>query len=220
MLTSQSAHRAGPPFARARLRTALAFAALAALVVSLPAAATLRVTPESPRGRLFKSVYDQLPPCWKANRVVVLREVSDADMDFLVGEEEEWRREGTDDSIVDGYYQPGRRGEAPIITLRKSMKDGAAEMVFAHEYAHYIWDVFLTNRQKADYLKIWDQQAISEKLVTTYAGESVEEGFSEAVSHYLLRPQLLKKRDEASYKFVQEAIAEGIRRRRAMNGEF
>ena len=220
MLTSQSAFRAGRLFARTQVRTSLAVAALAALLVSFPAAASLRIATESPRARIFKAIYDQFPICWRATRLVVVREVSDADMDFLVGEEEEWRREGRDDSIVDGYYQPGRRGEAPTITLRKSMKDGAAELVFAHEYAHYIWDVFLTNRQKADYLRIWDKQVMPGMLVTEYAGESVEEGFSEAVSHYLLRPQVLKRRDEASFKFVQEAIAEGLRRRRAMNGEF
>ncbi len=213
MLFTQSA---GSPFGRSRIRTALSLAAAAALFLALPASAALRIISESPRGRLFKEIYDQLPPCWKASRSVLVREVSDFEMDLLVGEDE-MRREGADDSIVDGYYQPGKGDELPTITLRRSIRDGAAELVFAHEYAHYLWDSKLNDKQRADYRKLWSKQERAGKLVTQYAGDCAEEGFSEAVSHFLLRQSVLKRRDDASYRFVQGLIDEGMKRQRTAN---
>ena len=210
MVSSQGS---GSPLGRSRIRTALSLTALAALFVAVPASAALRIITESPRGRLFKQVYDQLPPCWKATRSVLVREVSDMEMDLLVGEDE-MRRE-QDDSIVDGYYQPAKGDALPTITLRRTIRDGAAELVFAHEYAHYVWDSKLTDKQRMDYRRIWSKQERAGKLVTQYAADCVEEGFSEAVSHFLLRQSVLKRRDDASYRFVQEAIEEGMKRHRA-----
>ena len=186
---------------------------LTILFLAIPAAATLRLMTDSPRGRVFKSVYDMFPTCWKALRPVLVREVTDEEMDMLVGEEEDGR-ESEDDSVVDGYYQPGRGSESPIITLRRSIRDTAAEMVFAHEYAHYIWDHKLSERQRGDYARLWNKLERSGGLVTEYAADSVEEGFSEAVSYYVLRPSVLKRRDEQSFRFVQALAEDGMRHMR------
>src|SRR5437870_4366735 len=128
---------------------------LLATLLALPAAGALRIVSESPRTRVFRDVYEMLPACWKENRPVVVREVSDIDMDLLVGDDE---REQRSDSVIDGYYQPGRGDGWPTITLRRSLRDGSAELVFAHEYAHYIWDAKLSEKQRADYRRVWSRQ--------------------------------------------------------------
>jgi hypothetical protein len=159
---------------------------------------------------MFKAVYELFPPCWRALRPVLVREVTDSEMDMLVCDEDAGR-ESEDDSVVDGYYQPGRGGEMPIITLRRSIRDAAAEMVFAHEYAHYIWDHKLSERERSEFTRIWTKQERAGSLVTEYAADSVEEGFSEAVSYYILRQSVLKRRDDPSFRFVQLVIDEGMK---------
>jgi hypothetical protein len=94
------------------------------------------------------------------------------------------------------------------------MRNAAAELVFAHEYAHFIWDSHLSERQRGDYRRIWAKQEALGKLVTQYAADCPEEGFSEAVSHFLLRQSVLKRRDDASFRFVQIAIEDGMKRHR------
>src|SRR2546423_2625985 len=215
MLSSHGASAAA--CARLRKRTALSLAAFAAaLVFCLPASAGIRIITESPRGRIFRGIYDLMPPCWHASGNVLVREVTDYEMDMLVGEDES-RRDANDDSVVDGYYQPGKGDDMPTITLRRSIRDGSAELVFAHEYGHYVWDNKLTEKQRSEYRRIWAKQQRAGKLVTEYAADCVEEGFSEAVSHFLLRPSVLKRRDEASYHFVQVTIDDGMKHYRQAN---
>lgn len=170
------------------------------------ARANLRVSGYSPHALLWKRLYEQMPDVWKGRADLVVREVSDSEMDQLVADDEGDGGQGgkNDDSVVDGYYHEGRgaRDETPTITLRRTMPEDEAAFVFTHEYGHYVWYKVLTRQQRNDYVSLWRILKRSGELISRYAGDSDEEGFAEAFAHFLRKPARLRNLDPRSYRFL------------------
>jgi len=184
----------------------LAAVAFGFLLLGSPASASLRINGYSPHASLWKRLYDKMPEVWKGRGDIIIREVSDSEMDQLVAEDEDDRGSGgkNDDSVVDGYYHEGKgnRDDIPTITLRRTMPDDEAAFVFTHEYGHYVWYKILTRQQRSDYVNLWRSLKRSGELITRYAADSDEEGFAEAFAHFLRKPGRLRNLDPRSYRFI------------------
>jgi hypothetical protein len=159
-----------------------------------------------PRASYWKTLFSKFPKSWKSGRTLVVREVSDREMDRLVAQTENGDdQDKNDDSIVEGFYDRGKRDSDPdSITLRLSLRSEEAGFVFTHEYGHMIWDEILTRSDRREYDRIWSSQRRHRSLVTEYAADSVEEGFAEAIAAYIRTPEKLKRRDMDSWQFVDD----------------
>jgi hypothetical protein len=183
----------------------LAVLCLFALV--LPAAAGLHVEGGSSRAPLFRTLYDKLPDCWKTDREVIVREVSDREMRRLIAEDKRMSREEEDDMVVQGFYDNDGDGKSPIvITLRSSLSADEARMVFTHEYGHYVWDDLLTKGDRNSYGELWQKQRRRGRLITRYAGDSREEGFAEAFAYFLRDPDRLRRKDVESFLYLDVLV--------------
>jgi hypothetical protein len=186
---------------------------LAAVLLGLFAGASalalspLRMAEDSPHAGLLRHVFNQIPPVWKTERPLVVEEVSRQEMEDLIA------RVGGDDTdgdwTIDGCYEPGGlgRNDPATITLIETLKSDDAELVFAHEYGHLVWDELLTNADRSRYSRIWSEQKHDNRLVTAYAADSDEEGFAEAMAYFLRKPALLHKRDPRSWQFLNDLNA-------------
>ncbi|HLK57613.1 MAG TPA: hypothetical protein VKU00_13695 [Chthonomonadaceae bacterium] len=174
------------------------------------ALAELRIDTETPHAATWRKIYEQLPDAWKSSRIVVVREVSDAEMERLVAQTEGGSNNRSDDgSVVDGVFQPGEKEEDPdTITLRESLRGSEVDMVFTHEYGHFVWDIRMTRAQRDQYRRIWKVQKHQGSLVTRYAGDSPEEGFAEAFAYFLRKSSVLKRRDADSWNFLNGLLPE------------
>ena len=107
-----------------------------------------------------------------------------------------------DVSGIDGVYQD----VAPSISLRVGHDDSRLGLTFAHEMGHYTWQHVLTNAQRQQYCTLYKSLKAQHCLVTAYCCVSVEEGFAEAFSYYIVDPGVLHSRDEKSNAFIESAI--------------
>lgn len=181
------------------------------LASSAPARAALRIAGDAPHARLWRQLYRQMPSCWKISRTVFLQEVSDDEMDRLVERTRHRNRdEAHDDSLVDGCYESGgpHEDDFPTITLRDSLSSEERNLVFTHEYGHFVWDEILTDRQRDRYARLWRDLKRAGRLVTEYAGDSEEEGFAECFAYSLRKPGLLQHRSPEAAQFLRALAAE------------
>jgi hypothetical protein len=183
------------------------------LTVTLVAASSFvhadQEEPETRQTSIWKSVLSRMPRTWKDARRVEVYWVSDREMDRLVAEQEDEDQQQGEDSTIQGFYDRARDARSPAsITIRANLSRDEATFVLSHEYAHMVWDEVMSRRQRMEYRRIWEDQRRSRRLVSRYATESAEEGFAEAVASYLLQPERLNRRDEYSYRFVQDLIRE------------
>ncbi len=93
------------------------------------------------------------------------------------------------------------------ITLLQTLRGEEAELVFAHEYGHYVWDRMLSLQDRADYRRAWTKEKRARRLVTRYAGEDEEEGFAEDFAHYILKLDVLRRRAPESSSFLAALAA-------------
>lgn len=207
-----------PPFAprarysRARPRPTILLAVALALTVPglighSVARASIRPTRETPRSALWRKLYDRLPAAWKSRNEVLVREVSDREMDRLVeehGDAPASSPEGDDE--VQGFFEWSEPRDTPTITLRASMSTEEASFVFTHEYAHYVWEELLDRRTRRAYEDVWRDRRNRHKLVSEYAEESVDEGFAEAVAHFVRRREKLHRKDPESEDFLLDLL--------------
>lgn len=154
-------------------------------------------------GRVFERIPSRLRPV----RDVVVREVSDAEMDRLVRDDSEGEAR-IDDSVVDGMFfvDDGQ----PTIVLRRSLAGEDAVQVFAHELGHAVWDTQLSAAERRRFVSAYRRARAAARLVTEYAGESASEGFAEAYAFFVLKPAVLKRRDPLSFA-VLESLRTGSR---------
>lgn len=191
---------------------ALLIGALASAHV--PAIALIRSAHETERAPLWRKLYDQLPQPWKSRAVVVVREVSDREMDRLVrehgdGPSRDSQGDSQDEDEVQGFFEyAGPRENVPTIVLRDSLSVDEASFVFTHEYGHFVWEEKLSEREHDDYFRIWNRRRRDRHLVSDYARDSVIEGFAEAFAHHLRRPARLHQRDADSEQFLEDWLDE------------
>lgn len=102
------------------------------------------------------------------------------------------------DGDVDGLYDD----DPPTITLLSGDPPRDLALTFLHEYGHHLWAFQMNGNDRSAYNELYARQLAAGQLVTDYAKESPEEGFAEAVSYYLSQPDKLKRRDPASYRYV------------------
>lgn len=192
-------------------RTVVSAMSLAALTLALaahtaPTSAAIRPARETARAPLWRKLYDQMPVPWKTDEQVVVREVTDKDMDRLVTERGDSPSHDGDDQ-VDGFFEfDDDHGVPPTIYLRQSLPLEDARFVFTHEYGHYVWEEKLTKDDRTDYVRIWNEQKKNKSLVSGYARASVEEGFAEAYAHLLRNPEKLHNRDPKSEAFLNDLL--------------
>ncbi|HZT43239.1 MAG TPA: hypothetical protein VFA07_13805 [Chthonomonadaceae bacterium] len=184
---------------------------VATSVYGLPAAHAvgLRIAEGAPHASLWKRIYDRIPDPWKIDRPLLVREISDGEMDALVERSGGNKNPEDASTVVDGCYLDGGDNEddPASITLRETLNEQSAGIVFAHEYGHYVWANMLTEDQRARFARLWRTQKRAHHLVTGYASYSVEEGFAESFSYLVMRPEILRRRDSASWQFLQSTQA-------------
>lgn len=170
--------------------------------------AEVRVSERSPQAKVWRKLYAEIPEKWRTAREIVVEEVSGAELKRIAAEDEdtEARDEESDETDIDGCYQNSGIKEPIHIFIRETLRGEAAELVFLHEYAHFIWDEFVTPDEQEIYTKVWREQRRNKRLVTQYASTSVEEGFADALSYALRKPKYLKQRDPRSARFMERLM--------------
>jgi len=73
---------------------------------------------------------------------------------------------------------------------------------FTYEYGHFVWMNVLSPAQRDQYQKVYGAQRAMGHLVSPYAAVSVEEGFAETFSFYVLRRPFLAQKDFCSCCFL------------------
>lgn len=160
---------------------------------------------DAARQALWQQVFRAVPAPLRPKRDVRVRAVSDNEMERLAREGlDEAAQE--DDSVVDGmFFLDG--DDRPNIALRRSLWGEKAALVFAHELGHLVWDTQLGRDQRGEYAEAYGRAKASKQLVTPYASESLEEGWAEAFSFFVLRPDTLRKRDPVSWAAFEKLCA-------------
>lgn len=115
------------------------------------------------------------------------------------GDNPEDKSQGDDDEI-DGVFV----NHPPRILLRIHPSGRLDFDTFAHEYGHYVWFDLLTKDDRARYKTLYEKQKTAHKLITSYAAESVEEGFAEAFATEINAPAALLHTDPLSARFLAE----------------
>ena len=95
---------------------------------------------------------------------------------------------------VDGLFQ----NKESTITVRGGGSAVDVSATFAHEYGHYVWLKLPSQDQRDQYRKNYDVQRSAHHLVSQYAAVSLEEGFAEAFSYYVVQRPLLAQKDLGS----------------------
>ena len=184
--------------------------ALAFLALVAESNAEIHIRHATPRAKLWKKLYEQLPTRWKTTRDILVSVVPESELEKIVASNSNADSSKDEESQIDGCYQNSGSSKPIKITLRDTLRGKEAELVFTHEYAHYIWDELLTEKQRGIYANHWATQKGLNRLMTDYASESVEEGFAEAFAYYLRQPKNLRRKDTLSYQFMS-----GLRREKS-----
>lgn len=164
---------------------------------------------DSRHNTLWKSIYSRMPGVWKTNKRVSVREVADDTMNALT-EKYVGLDSRSADFIVDGLYLKAdvEEGIPARIFLSETLQGESAGLVFVHEYGHFVWHSILSNSQRNRFRRLWREQSVQGILVTDYAGVSVEEGFAEAFSFFIRRPETLRYQDFRSLMFLEDLQSE------------
>ncbi len=194
------------PLSKAFAVSFLFFACL--ICYASPVHAALMVDNAAPHAMLWRRLYARMPAIWKTSELLNLREVSEEQMRRLAAEADGDER-SNGDSVVDGMYQGtvDNPGMPATITLCPDIEGTDTDILFAHEYGHFVWETRLTRGQRARFRRIWNDQKRLGRLVTEYAGEDVDEGFAEAFAYYLCKPEDLSKSDQRAWNFLHDIHA-------------
>ncbi len=183
---------------------------LSLLLNPIPVSASLRLVGNAPHASLWQHIYEQLPSVWKSDRAVMVRELSDTEMAEFVAQNVGGGgdRHAHDDWVIDGCYEASSdpHGDAGTIRVCARLQGQAAELIFTHEYGHFIWLEKLSKQQRGVYQRLWRQQKRVHHLVTEYAAESVAEGFAESLAYFLRQPATLRRSDPVSYRFCCDLL--------------
>ena len=175
------------------------------VLATIPCHSQIVFKNETRRTSVWKSIYSRLPFVWKANLRVTVREVPDSTMTALT-EAYENLSSRNDESQVDGLFIKNRGdASAPArIYLSDTLRGESIGLVFVHEYGHFVWHSMLSATQRNRFKRLWNEQYEEGVFVTPYAETSVEEGFAEAFSYFIRRPEELRRRDFRSLMFLTD----------------
>ena len=152
----------------------------------------------------ISDVYNKLPLCCRDGCKICVQLFANRDMNAYIASGDPQAARLINLASVDGIYQNG----VPTITLRVASQSSDLSATFAHEYGHYIWQRHLSRTGQRDYVKLYDQQKKAGSLVTTYAAVSVEEGFAEAFSYFVINKPVLATRDSMSCCYLDRLLSE------------
>ncbi len=160
---------------------------------------------DSKHTALWRSIYARMPGVWKTNKKVSVREVADDTMNALT-EKYVGLDSRSPDFVVDGLFLKAdvEEGIPARIFLSETLQGESTGLVFVHEYGHFVWHSILSNSQRNRFRRLWSEQSVEGILVTDYAGVSVEEGFAEAFSFFIRRPEILRYQDFRSLMFLED----------------
>jgi len=154
----------------------------------------------------ISDVYNKLPLCCRDGCKICVQLFSDREMNAYIASGDPQAARSISLSSVDGIYQ----NDEPTITLRAASHSPNLSATFAHEYGHYIWQRHLSRTDQREYVKLYDRQKKSGSLVTTYAAASVEEGFAEAFSYFVINKPILVTRDSMSCCYLDRLLGERL----------
>ena len=196
---------------RRPLWTAAMLGPAALLWTTLPASASLHMIDSPHHATLWQHIYDRLPALWKTDQTIRVEEVPIADLnaDQVSTDASDFNGDENDNhnnAPADGEFIEDEDSDTPpTIRLADNLNDDDSSLVFAHEYGHYVWNDKLTREQRRSYRRLWWRQMHAGHLVTDYASDSPEEGFAEAFSYFLQKPDQLKHKDMESWRFLTQA---------------
>ena len=180
------------------------------LLLCRPAPAQISVAdPSAPAAHTLTSWSRlHIPAKFQTHDKVEVQPLSDAAMDDYLHSDPDNDAESGDanndsnseDSAeeIDGVFTD----DPPQIFLRVSDPSQIDYATFAHEYGHYVWFDLLTDTDRKRYKVIYERQKAAHRLISDYAGESLEEGFAEAFSADIVTPAALLHQDPLSYQFL------------------
>jgi len=186
------------------------------LLLARPSSAQMTVTgPATPTAHALAAWSRQhIPARFQAHDKVEVQALSDAAMDdYLHADSDSDTDSSNDANNNDANHDGNSENSAeeidgvftdnpPQITLRVSDPAQIDYATFAHEYGHYVWFDLLTKEDRKRYKTIYERQKAAHRLITSYAAESLEEGFAEAFSADLVTPAALLHQDPLSYQFL------------------
>lgn len=171
----------------------------------LPGGAQAQMTvagPPSPTGRaLMAWAAKHVPAKFQAREPLEVSPLSESGMDDYLrdGDNPQNKSQGDDDEI-DGVFV----NHPPRILLRIPDSGRLDFGTLAHEYGHYVWFDLLSKDDRNRYKSLYDRQKAGHKLITSYAAESVEEGFAEAFAAEITAPSALLRTDPQSARFLAD----------------
>jgi len=158
--------------------------------------------PPSPTGRaLMAWAAKHVPAKFQAREPLEVSPLSESGMDDYLrdGDNPQNKSQGDDDEI-DGVFV----NHPPRILLRIPDSGRVDFDTLAHEYGHYVWFDLLSKDDRNRYKALYEKQKSAHKLITSYAAESVEEGFAEAFSAEMTAPAALLRTDPLSARFLAD----------------
>lgn len=186
------------PFFKAYTLVPLAVAGL--LLFGRPAAAQIIVNgPQTQAGRALTAWFGRhVPAKFLPRGKFEVKPLSDAAMDDYLSNGDDGPHSQGDDDEIDGVFV----NRPPQIVLRVPDREAVDYYTFAHEYGHYVWFDLLTQDDRRQYKTLYERQKSAHRLITGYAGVSLEEGFAEAFAVSLTDPAALSRQDPASARFL------------------
>ena len=179
-------------------------AALLAPPAAHPAVVAARPLSDRPA---WQRVFDRVPPALLPEQDVSIRQVSWREMEDLVAQDPDQPPASEDDGEVQGLFFLDEDDEARIYLLR-GMSASHEQMVLAHELGHMVWDTHLTRSEQRAYEKAFHEASGRDRLVSEYAADSIYEGFAEAFAFFVMKPDVLQRRDPVSHAALR-AICTG-----------
>ena len=146
------------------------------------------------------AVCDRLPACCRAKASICVKLLNDREMNAYLA-----RASGAANiryDAIDGVYDD----DLSTIALRLTSPNDDVSATFAHEYGHFVWQRILTKDQRKRYEQDYKAELRARNLITTYAAISLEEGFAETFSAYVLTPSAVAVKCPASCHCLDELL--------------
>jgi len=146
------------------------------------------------------AVCDRLPACCRVKASICVKLLNDREMNAYLA-----RASGAANiryDAIDGVYDD----DLSTIALRLTSPNDDVSATFAHEYGHFVWQRIFTKDQRKRYEQDYKAELRARNLISTYAAVSLEEGFAETFSAYVLTPSTVAVKCPASCRCLDELL--------------